>query len=103
MSIIPGNRAPDVGHYPSSEAPYKWDELSETAKQREIVHLFYPSNYPVRRFYQMGQQWTQLAQGTTQEDNWVVRWFLWHSFRYRDNRDNRTTNSTAGGHGQGGE
>lgn len=33
-----------------------------------------------QRFYQMGQY------GTTVVDNWVADWFLWHSFRFRDNR-----------------
>ncbi|CAN9084252.1 unnamed protein product [Alternaria alternata] len=29
----------------------------------------------------MGRYWTQVN-----EENWVARWYLWHSFRYRDNR-----------------
>ena len=48
---------------------------------------------------------------TAEEENWVAEWFLWHSFRFRDNRNNQAaTQHTAGGHtssgggaGHGGE
>ncbi|KAF1931460.1 uncharacterized protein M421DRAFT_418088 [Didymella exigua CBS 183.55] len=31
------------------------------------------------------------------EENWVARWYLWHSFRYRDNRDNRARGTANNG------
>jgi hypothetical protein len=38
-----------------------------------------------RYYFQMGSYNTAVAQ-----ENWVAAWFLWHSFRYRDNRPTTT-------------
>lgn len=54
-------------------------------------------------YYQMGR-WR-----TAEEENWVAEWFLWHSFRFRDNRNNQAVaqhssgGHTTGGGGHGGE
>ena len=45
------------------------------------------------------------------EENWVTEWFLWHSFRFRDNRNNKTATqqptdrhaAASGDGGHGGE
>lgn len=33
----------------------------------------------------------QLGRDTdgVEEENWIIRWLLWHAFRYRDQRNNR--------------
>ncbi|KAF2178356.1 hypothetical protein K469DRAFT_600197 [Zopfia rhizophila CBS 207.26] len=72
--------------------PYKWDQLSETAKHREILDIVRAASPQTRRYYDMGRYITQVN-----EENWVVRWYLWHSFRYRDNRDNRNRSNGNGG------
>lgn len=64
-----------------ARAPYKWDDLSETARHREILHIVQAASVYTRPYYQMGR-WM-----TTEEENWVAEWFLWHSFRFRDNRN----------------
>ncbi|KAJ8111636.1 hypothetical protein OPT61_g5818 [Boeremia exigua] len=69
---------------PSVTAPYKWDEISETAKHVEILTLVNNAGPHTRPYYEMGRYMTNVN-----EENWVARWYLWHSFRYRDNRDNR--------------
>jgi hypothetical protein len=115
MSLVYNNRAPSVGRAPSGAAPYRWDELSETARHREILGVSYDTSDGMMQFYNMGRYSTSISQGVQQEENWVVRWFLWHSFRYRDNRDNGASNgsyhganrgngsSSGGYHGHGGE
>lgn len=82
-------------------APYKWDEISETAKHFEILTVVNNAGPHTRPYYNLGRYVTNVN-----EENWVARWYLWHSFRYRlvdeldcdlaaliylrrDNRDNR--------------
>ncbi|KAH7396707.1 hypothetical protein DE146DRAFT_756413 [Phaeosphaeria sp. MPI-PUGE-AT-0046c] len=82
---------------PSTRTPYKWDEISETAKHREILTLVNNARPPTNYYYAMGRYQTNVA-----EENWVARWYLWHSFRYRDNRDTRSRTATGnGGSGHG--
>jgi len=69
---------------PKVRKPYKWDEISETAKHQGILELAHGSGQDTRRFYDEGRYITTAA-----EENWVARWYLWHAFRYRDNRDPR--------------
>lgn len=66
---------------PRTRAPYRWDQLTETAIHREILTIASTENASTRFFYNKGS-WTDKV-----EENWVVRWYLWHSFRYRDNRE----------------
>jgi hypothetical protein len=58
--------------------PYKWDELSETAKHREILTIVHNATTHTRPYYAMGRYQTSVN-----EENWVARWYLWHTFRYR--------------------
>ncbi|KAJ4991904.1 hypothetical protein SVAN01_02499 [Stagonosporopsis vannaccii] len=76
----------------SVTAPYKWDEISETAKHFEILTVVNNAGPHTRPYYNMGRYMTNVN-----EENWVARWYLWHSFRYRDNRDNRARGTTATG------
>lgn len=70
-------------------APYKWDQLSETAKHAEILRIYNMASPYTRYYYDKGRYTTQVYQGVFVDENWAIRWFLWHSFRYRDNRDTR--------------
>ena len=63
---------------PTVTAPYKWDEISETAKHAEILTLVAHAGLHTRPYYEMGRYMTNVN-----EENWVARWYLWHSFRYR--------------------
>ncbi|KAF1352706.1 hypothetical protein EJ07DRAFT_136556 [Lizonia empirigonia] len=63
---------------PSVTAPYKWDEISETAKHFEILTVVNNAGPQTRPYYSMGRYVTNVN-----EENWVARWYLWHSFRYR--------------------
>jgi hypothetical protein len=79
--------------------PYKWDQLSETAKHREILNIYARASPRARHFYDKAHYRTPVRQGEFIEENWAIRWFLWHSFRYRDNRDHRAARDTSGGGG----
>ena len=59
-------------------APYKWDEISETAKHWEILTVVNNAGPHTRPYYNLGRYMTNVN-----EENWVARWYLWHSFRYR--------------------
>lgn len=69
--------------------PYRWDQLSETAKHREILNIFARASPRTRQFYERAHYRTPIRQDEWLEENWAIRWYIWHSFRYRDNRDNR--------------
>jgi len=82
------------------QTPYKWDEISETAKHREILTTVHNAPPHTKYYYMMGRYQTNVC-----EENWVARWYLWHSFRYRDNRDPRGRAAPSNhphGTGQGG-
>ncbi|KAF2652657.1 hypothetical protein K491DRAFT_604424, partial [Lophiostoma macrostomum CBS 122681] len=83
----------------TAERPYRFDELSETVIHTQVLSICHSSQDETKRFYMMGQGFQQLGQGTVQEDNWVVLWFLWHSFRYRDNRESGASNGAYQGYG----
>nr|GFD54315.1 hypothetical protein [Tanacetum cinerariifolium] len=63
---------------PSVTAPYKWDEISETAKHAGILTVVNNAGPQTRPYYEKGRYMTNVN-----EENWVARWYLWHSFRYR--------------------
>lgn len=71
--------------------PYRWDQLTETAKHREIMNIYARASPRTRYFYDKAHSRNSVRQGEWVEENWAIRWYLWHSFRYRDNRDNRAT------------
>lgn len=83
------------------QAPYKWNDLQETATHKEGIRIAGAASVFTRAYYHMGR-WD-----SAEEENWVAEWFLWHSFRYRDNRCNKTAaqkppdSHTASGDSQG--
>jgi hypothetical protein len=66
--------------------PYASNQIQETAKHIEVLNIYHNASPQTRRIYDLGREWN----GTT-EDNWIIRWCLWHVFRYRDER-NRSRN-----------
>ena len=82
------NSLTNLSKQKAPRTPYKWDDLQETARHREILNIVNRASAYTQPYYQMGR-WM-----SAEEENWVAEWFLWHSFRFRDNR-----NSSAVGHG----
>ncbi|KAK5113823.1 hypothetical protein LTR62_003207 [Meristemomyces frigidus] len=73
------------------EPPYSHAQISETALHREIIRVYYTARPETRAHYALGHDLVGV-----EEENWVVRWMLWHVFRYRDNRNrNRKGHATA--------
>ena len=62
------------------QPPYRWDDLQETYRHRERMAVVAGADPVTAPYYRRGQH------GTVVIDNWVANWFLWHSFRFRDNR-----------------
>lgn len=78
MSVDPLNLTDQSRADPSVVPPYKWDELSETAKHARILTTVNQAQPATRPYYYMGRYMTNVN-----EENWVARWYLWHAFRYR--------------------
>lgn len=62
--------------------PFSNAQLNETATHREILNIYQHARPETKQYYDMGRD----TQGL-EEENWVIRWLLWHVFRYRDNRN----------------
>jgi hypothetical protein len=76
------------------EPPYSHAHISETYIHREIIRIYNNARRETRTIYDLGHDRERV-----EEENWVIRWMLWHVFRYRDNRNrNRKggNNSNAG-------
>ena len=66
----------------NAQPPYSNSQVSETAVHREILNIYQRARPETKFFYDKGRD----TQGL-EEENWVIRWLLWHVFRYRDNRN----------------
>ncbi|KAK4553090.1 hypothetical protein LTR86_009817 [Recurvomyces mirabilis] len=75
------------------EPPYSHAQVSETALHREILNVYRSARRETRAVYDLGHDMDRIEQ-----ENWVIRWMLWHVFRYRDNR-NRNRKGNAAGNG----
>jgi hypothetical protein len=66
----------------SSTAP-----IHEDAWQREILYIYNTAQPQTLAVYQFGHDTVD----PDRPDNWIIRWMLWHVFRYRDyrNKQNR--------------
>ncbi|KAF2874564.1 hypothetical protein BDV95DRAFT_604731 [Massariosphaeria phaeospora] len=92
LSWDPDNLTSQSRTEPGVTAPYRWDQLSETAKHREILSTVHKADDLTQPYYELGQYQTQVNQ-----ENWVARWYLWHSFRHRDNRNSRARQTATSG------
>ncbi|QDS74955.1 hypothetical protein FKW77_004719 [Venturia effusa] len=65
----------------TGEGPYSSSMITETARHREIISIYSTSSPETRVWYDRAIT----NDGTW--DNWIIRWCLWHVFRYRDDRN----------------
>ncbi|KAI5370116.1 hypothetical protein Slin15195_G009940 [Septoria linicola] len=73
--------------------------INETSTHAEILRIYQRASPETRAVYDLGKD-TDGAE----EENWIIRWLLWHCFRYRDQRNNRNRGgSTINGHNSGEE
>lgn len=73
---------PDLRCDPSVQPPYFISQISETAMHRTIQEVYRNASRETRAIYDKARS----AHGD-QEENWIIRWMLWHVFRYRDRRN----------------
>lgn len=93
MTATPDSLAPQFRDDPTVEPPYSNAQISETAIHREILRIYHSARRETRVVYDLGRDTDRI-----EEENWVIRWMLWHVFRYRDNRNkNRRTVSPGDG------
>ena len=78
MSENPFSLTPQSRANPAIVKPYKWDEISETAKHQEVLRMVACAQPQTAYYYHYGRYTTNVS-----EENWVARWYLWHAFRYR--------------------
>jgi len=62
--------------------PYSSNMITETALHREVLNIYYTASHRTKPWYDLGKY----VEGSN-EENWVIRWCLWHVFRYRDERN----------------
>lgn len=62
--------------------PYSNAQISETVTHREILRIYRMARPETRVIYDLGRDLDRV-----EEENWVIRWMLWHVFRYRDSRN----------------
>lgn len=55
-----------------------------------MLNIYRNASPQTRVIYDLGRYWDG-----SNEDNWIIRWCLWHVFRYRDER-NRSRNANSG-------
>ena len=60
-----------------------WDKVGTTAIWKEKLNIVREASPSTKPYYDMGVFYS--GQDGQDLDNWVAEWFLWHSFRYRDN------------------
>lgn len=67
---------------PAVEPPYAFCQMDEEALQREVREIYRRAKPETRILYDLGRE-VYLGK----EENWIIRWLLWHAFRYRDDRN----------------
>lgn len=96
MTATPDSLAPQFRDDPTVEPPYSNAQISETAIHREILRIYHSARRETKAVYDLGRDTDRV-----EEENWVIRWMLWHVFRYRDNR-NKNRRAVSPGDGDSG-
>lgn len=96
MTATADSLAPQFRDDPTVEPPYSNAQISETAIHREILRIYNHARRETKPVYDLGRDTDRV-----EEENWVIRWMLWHVFRYRDNR-NKNRRAASPGDGDSG-
>ena len=76
----------------ATEPPYSHAHVTETAIHMEILRIYQLARPETKGVYDLGRDIERV-----EEENWVIRWMLWHVFRYRDNRNRNRRAQLNGG------
>jgi len=68
-------------HVIAEERNDKWGNVTETARHREILAIYRAANAATRPMYDFGHYYSG-----PNEENWGIRWFLYHSFQNAEHR-----------------
>lgn len=80
MLTLPGILRNDNNQ--NAQPPFGNAQINETATHREIMNIYRLARPETLEYYRKGHDVDGL-----EEESWVIRWLLWHVFRYRDNRN----------------
>jgi hypothetical protein len=71
----------------TNQTSYTTAQIDEVTMDAEVLRIYRDAQPQTRALY-------DLAQDTVNPDrpNWIIRWMLWHVFRYRDGRQNTASN-----------
>jgi len=69
------------------DGPYSSAMITETARYREIIQVYHTASPETKVWYD------RAVTNDGSWDNWIIRWCLWHVFRYRDDRNKHTRRS----------
>jgi hypothetical protein len=58
-------------------------QIHESAWQREVMRVYDDACLETKAVYEFGHD----TENRIRPDNWIIRWLLWHVFRYRDYRN----------------
>ncbi|EGP86818.1 unnamed protein product [Zymoseptoria tritici ST99CH_1A5] len=73
-------------------------QIHESAWQREVMRVYDDACIETKAVYNFGHD----TENRIRPDNWIIRWLLWHVFRYRDYRNKgRPGNAPDGSSGEG--
>ena len=61
--------------------------VDNTAWNDEVSQIYHSARPETRVLYDLGRDLER-----TEGENWIIRWMLWHVFRYRDYRNNNNNN-----------
>ncbi|GAB7340183.1 hypothetical protein MBLNU457_6656t1 [Dothideomycetes sp. NU457] len=82
---------PEFKNDPNVRPPYSVTQISDAAMHRETLYIYRHARPETKAQYDRGHY----IEGG-KEENWIIKWSLWHVFRYRDNRNRgRTTPGTS--------
>lgn len=68
----------------------KFADITEEAMQREGARIYRDAQAATRIIYDLAHD------PESKDDNWIIRWFVWHVFRYRDERNGSRHRKLAG-------
>jgi len=83
----PANITPQARANPNLRPPYSSNMFLETALHQEVMAIYFAASPQTKFLYDRG-----IFQDGSNWDNWIIRWCLWHVFRYRDDRNRNRSN-----------
>jgi hypothetical protein len=80
LSSDPDKLSKYASAFPAIKKPYKWGEISDTGKWNKTLEMVDNATADLKEYYNLGEYKTEVVR-----ENWVAKFYLWRSFRYRDN------------------